>query len=244
MSKTFVQDRNEALFSLDELKIRAFAKKYNVEGMSDNPIVFWASVYKSILAITNSPADLRKKAEDWLDSHVFHREIGPYMEEPEPSERIARHTFEHVTFPETFYAWGEKMVNQVVDGSRYYLSDLYSRVECEGNALQPYKPKHFNVLARSYPSGEGALTVVRIDLPKPTQMLECRRIYLCRDGSTGECMYFTSELSMQGTYFLCAWTKNHAHLLISMDPVPGEYDRVAELFHELVGFEPAQAAAV
>ena len=39
MSSTFVKDRDAALLSLDENKIRAFCRKYNVQ-ISDNPLVF------------------------------------------------------------------------------------------------------------------------------------------------------------------------------------------------------------
>ena len=65
MSIGFVKERDDALLSLDENKIRAFCRKYHVQ-LSDNPLVFWASVYKSILAMRNSPADIREKAEAWL----------------------------------------------------------------------------------------------------------------------------------------------------------------------------------
>ena len=235
MSKTFVKDRDAALLSLDENKIRAFCRKYNIR-TSDNPLVFWASVYKSILVMKNSPADIREKAGAWLDSHGFHRGIGPVETPPksEHDERVARHTFEHVVFPYEFYKWGEITLNQVIDGNQYYLAEAYRNVLSE----TPYKPKNFKVLVREYPAENGKTVIARLDLPKPTRVLECRRIYLCRNDATGDCMYFTSELSMQGTYYLCAWTKQHSHLLISLDPLDNEYDKVAELFVELAGFEP------
>ena len=70
----FVKERNEALFSLDEKKIRAYSRKYKVP-MSKHPTVFWASVYKAIANITNAPEDLKAQAEEWLDSHGFSREV-------------------------------------------------------------------------------------------------------------------------------------------------------------------------
>lgn len=70
----FLRDRNEALFSLDEKKIRKYCQKYGVV-MPENERVFWAGVYKSILAIPDSPSHLRRKAENWLDSHGFKRTI-------------------------------------------------------------------------------------------------------------------------------------------------------------------------
>ena len=243
MSSTFVKDRDAALLSLDENKIRAFCRKYNVQ-ISDNPLVFWASIYKSILAMRNCPADIREKAEAWLDSHGFHREIGPVDAEPDAPERIPRHAFEHIIFPTEFYKWGQIMMNQVIDGGQYYLAESYRFVDDQETALAQYKPKHFKVLVRDYPADNGKTTVARLELPKPARITECRRIYLCRNDITGKCLYFTSELSAQGTYYLCAWTKNHNHLLISIDPIPNEFDRVAELFPELADFEPPVEEAV
>ena len=91
MKNTFVQDRDRALLSLDELKIRAFCRKYSIS-ISDNPVVFWASIYKSVLAMKNCPSHIRKQAEDWLDSHGFHRGFENVTPAPERTERFPRHT--------------------------------------------------------------------------------------------------------------------------------------------------------
>lgn len=64
----FIRERNEALFSLDEKKIKDYAKKYNL-GLPEDPIAFWGAVYKSIYNITNAPQELKQKAKDWLDEH-------------------------------------------------------------------------------------------------------------------------------------------------------------------------------
>ena len=50
--KEFVKERNEAMFSLEKEKIVAYCKKYDVP-IPENEQVFWAGVYKSILAIEN-----------------------------------------------------------------------------------------------------------------------------------------------------------------------------------------------
>ena len=236
MSDTYIKDRDEALLSLDEKKIRAFCKKYNVP-LSDNPVVFWAGIYKSILAMKNSPVEIRRKAENWLDSHGFQRGVGPVEEDPE--ERFPRHAFEHVILPCEFYRWGDRLLNRVIDGDRRYMADLYGHaVEAPARA---FKASFFKVLRRKY----AETTIVRIELPKPSMVTECRRIYLCRDEETNALMYFTSELSAQGTYFLCAWTKNHTHLLLRMEPDGrSEFDTVAELFSKLAGYEPQVAAAM
>lgn len=71
--KKFVKARNEALFSLDEKKIKAFMRKYT--GIKPEIIpsetVFWAIVYKSICNITDAPPELKVKAKAWLKEHGF-----------------------------------------------------------------------------------------------------------------------------------------------------------------------------
>ena len=71
--RDFVQERNEALFSFDESKIREYAKKYCIP-MPKYKIVFWAAVCKSICNITGAPDDVRKRAAEWLAYHGFSEE--------------------------------------------------------------------------------------------------------------------------------------------------------------------------
>lgn len=234
MSNTYDKDRDEVLLSLDEKKIRAFCRKYDLL-LSDNPLVFWASVYKSILLMDNPPDKIRKKAEEWLDSHEFQRGIGPYEEEePETQERPPRHTFEHVIFPIEFYKCGETIMKQIVDGDRFYMADLYNNLDCDD---QPFKAKQFKIVPRKYESQEETIRIVRLDLPRPVQILECRRIYLCYNELSKDLMYFTSELSAEGSYYLCAWTKKHSHIWMASDPHLSEFDCVAGWFRKLAGHE-------
>lgn len=64
----FVKERNEALFSLDEDKIKAYFKKYDIP-IPEDEIVFWGGVYKCICNIKESPKELRYKALGWLIEH-------------------------------------------------------------------------------------------------------------------------------------------------------------------------------
>ena len=242
--KTFVRDRDQALLSLDEKKIRAFCRKYN-KPVSNNPVVFWAGIYKCILAMKNSPDHIRRQAEEWLDSHGFQRGFSAPDPLPEKREKFARHTFEHVVFPTEFYRWGERLVRQVTDGGRCYMSDLYTvSVEPDEHALQPYNPNFFKVFPRYYRNGDEETAIVCLELPMPSQVTECRRIYLCFNKATNDLMYFTSELSAQGTFYLCAWTKQHCHMILNPDPDLSEFDNVAWLFRELAGFDPSAIKAM
>lgn len=62
----FRKERNEALLSLDEDKIRAMLKKFNgIEAHSDSRI-FWGGVHKAITGNTDLPIDFRRKSNAWL----------------------------------------------------------------------------------------------------------------------------------------------------------------------------------
>jgi hypothetical protein len=73
--KAFVKERNEALFSLDEIKILAYCKKYGAR-VPTNERIFWASVYKAILAIGDAPDELKGKAKNWLIKNNFSLGMG------------------------------------------------------------------------------------------------------------------------------------------------------------------------
>lgn len=64
--KEFVKERNEALFSFDREKITSYLSKYGTQ-FPDNDDVFWGSVAKAVMSITNAPEDARQKAKNILD---------------------------------------------------------------------------------------------------------------------------------------------------------------------------------
>lgn len=73
--KEFVQARNEALFSLDEKKIREFMKKYTSLKPPKSRTVFWAMVYKAICNINEATPEIRTKAKIWLKRRGFKESI-------------------------------------------------------------------------------------------------------------------------------------------------------------------------
>lgn len=68
MLKEFVKERNEALFSLDEQKIKKVMSKYGVEIPSDQE-VFWLAVHKAICSTRDAPEDLKAQSAAWLYEH-------------------------------------------------------------------------------------------------------------------------------------------------------------------------------
>ncbi len=69
--KKFAQERDEALLSLDEQKIRAYMRKYGVSFNPEDEIVWWAGVHKAILGILSATPEQRGRSEKWLVEHGF-----------------------------------------------------------------------------------------------------------------------------------------------------------------------------
>lgn len=63
----FNKDRNEALLTLDEAKIRAYHDKWNPGMRLPDGEVFWGAVHKTITGIPSLPLEFRKKSKAWLD---------------------------------------------------------------------------------------------------------------------------------------------------------------------------------
>jgi hypothetical protein len=72
--RAFIKERDESLLSLDEKKIRAYAKKYNVK-MPEDSKTFWAGIHKARCAIGSIPEAEKQKSRDWLKENGF-RELG------------------------------------------------------------------------------------------------------------------------------------------------------------------------
>ncbi len=62
----FKKDRNEAMLSMDEKKIRAYMKKYGNQANQPLGDIFWASVHKARTAIPSIPLEERIKSKKWL----------------------------------------------------------------------------------------------------------------------------------------------------------------------------------
>ena len=70
--ESIIQERNEALFSLDRKKIEDFLIKFGEEQWVNVPdLIFLAGVYKAICQIKDAPKDKVEEAHAWLSMHGF-----------------------------------------------------------------------------------------------------------------------------------------------------------------------------
>lgn len=63
----FNAERNEALLSLDEQRIRAMVRKWNGTEMPKNMKVFWGAIHKAISGATSLPLEFRQRSKAYLD---------------------------------------------------------------------------------------------------------------------------------------------------------------------------------
>lgn len=70
----FVSDRDDALLSLDEEKIRSFMMKYKI-GEPKNDLEFWAGVHKAIVNIKSATDEQKERSRCWLVEHGFESDI-------------------------------------------------------------------------------------------------------------------------------------------------------------------------
>lgn len=75
MNNNVIQDRNEALLSLDETKIKDYCKKYKIS-IPESEEVFWAGVHKAICNMfleydTPVTSAQFNKSYEWLLDHGY-----------------------------------------------------------------------------------------------------------------------------------------------------------------------------
>lgn len=60
------RERNEALLTLDEKRIRDVYRKWNGRDLPSDPDVFWGAVHKCITGIVALPIAFRRASRDYL----------------------------------------------------------------------------------------------------------------------------------------------------------------------------------
>lgn len=68
----FIAERNEALLSLDEAKIRAMYKKWSDDETLPQGQTFWIAVHKAITGASRLPIEFRRQSKAWLKECGFH----------------------------------------------------------------------------------------------------------------------------------------------------------------------------
>jgi hypothetical protein len=70
--ENYVAERDEALLSLDEAKIRAMFLKFNGRDIEAKGDVFWGAMHKAITGATSLPIEFRKASKAYLTERGLH----------------------------------------------------------------------------------------------------------------------------------------------------------------------------
>lgn len=143
-----------------------------------------------------------------------------------PSE-LARYIFEHDAFPQMFYKLGRSLSASLLAEKGQLISELSS--ELFANFDPGWKAEDFTVVPRIYALDEDTISIVRITMPMPKNVMDCSHIYLCSSRNGERNKYITCELSASGKYLFCCWTEDRTH--IAYGPINGldDFDIVRRL---------------
>lgn len=144
-----------------------------------------------------------------------------------------RYFLEHKALPQALRVSRAQLLASLLRGSGQTMRDFYAKAEKANPSYRcPYTPEQFSTSYREYINQDRSVFIMRIGMPEPEQSPLCRAVYICFGGEGCEDAYFTSELTPDDQYFLCAWADNDVHLNFGKKPVE-DFDRVAELFWEM-----------
>lgn len=65
----FESERDAALLSLDEDRIRAMHRKWTGDELPTDAVLFWGSIHKAITGIATLPLAFRRESKRWLGGH-------------------------------------------------------------------------------------------------------------------------------------------------------------------------------
>lgn len=71
MMEEFIEDRNEALLSLNKEHLLAFMRKWEISFPCSTESVWWAAVHKARLSVPSFSEEVKEISRNWLLTHEF-----------------------------------------------------------------------------------------------------------------------------------------------------------------------------
>ena len=144
-----------------------------------------------------------------------------------------RYFLEHKALPQALRYSRAQLLASLLSGRGQAMIDFYAKAESANPSYRcPYAPEQFSTSYREYINQNRSVFIMRIGMPEPEQSPLCRAVYVCFAGDGCEDAYFTSELTPDGRYFLCAWGDNDIHMNYGEETAES-FDRIAELYWEM-----------
>ncbi len=145
--------------------------------------------------------------------------------------RSTRFKLAHIVLPSTMHELSEGLFSYLQREKENALPLLYRMA---GTDPCPYPASSFSVDYTRLQAEDRDIQVIRITMPQPEEVGDCRSAYLCREMLHGQMLYFTSELSKDGVFPLHVWMTSRVHLYFGAFPDAEEFDHVVTLFKELI----------
>lgn len=145
-----------------------------------------------------------------------------------------RYTLEHESIPKWFYSSPVAFINAVTDKGGKFFSDLYVLFAPVTDGS--YSEKNFGIIPKKVKSDDLNMYIIIAEMPEPTAMTLCRRVYFCYEEKTKCVKYYTSEFTADGDYMICSWTDDRVHENYGKAPLsdPKEFRYAAEMFLKYV----------
>ena len=151
-------------------------------------------------------------------------------------EKSIRHIVEHMLLPAALYNTGSALLSEIIRSPGTVLERMYAEAANACGEQLSFDSNSVSVTNQEFHKEQDSILVIRIEMPAPSSVLDCRAIYLCHSQRGGHNILFSSELGSDGRYYLCGhdW-KNR---IINFGPAPealqGETDNVVIFFWEMM----------
>ena len=148
-----------------------------------------------------------------------------------------RHRVEHELLPRMLKESGAKLLYDSMYKTKALFQGLYQEAGMDSEkTMSDFGEKSFKETHREFFKDKEAAFLIRVQMPTPTEVGDCRFIYLCYGRQGASNMIFTSERNADNHFTLCGWDEDlkHFNFGISPDDAQEESDNIETLFWEMM----------
>ena len=154
-----------------------------------------------------------------------------------------RYAVEQYALPALLYSSGPMLLLRMMGTQGAEMIKIYNSFGEKADGFScPYTEADFTETHTVFDREDDSVLVIRIGMPQPERALQSRAVYLCYGRKGGDNLYVTSELNVDGGFFLCGRLEGEVHVNFGDAPEKAkeELDRVAALFWEFVYGEQSE----
>lgn len=139
---------------------------------------------------------------------------------------------EHKWLPWFYYNSSKGVTKLLAEGGGALFVDLLNEMNQDDSQYHcPFSADDFHIEIRT--DIESNVTFYQINMPQLQEPLLCRRVYLVHSGDFSSRFIYTIELTKNGDYWICGWSKENAHFVFDgklTDDNEDEFTQVKKLF--------------